>query len=256
MTRFFSGLNLWDRPLHFWSARLHSSRRSASVAAEVDPAVGCKRQLSIGRLVTRRIRFRSRSRIGQRGAAMLEFAIVATPFFFLLFGVIELGLLFVTNLCLSNGTLQLARQVRVGQIVLPGSSVTNPKGTQMSLSAFKAAICNGVPVLSAAICLSQLQVDVRTQSSFSSQAAPNPLSGQSFSSAGFCFYSGAPGNIVTMRVYLVWPIATPGILSGFANATSATTSGGTSSGSYVVLTSNEVFKNEPNASSTNTGNGC
>lgn len=195
-------------------------------------------------------------KVGRRGSALLEFALVAVPFFFLLFGAIELGLLFVTDLCLSNATLLLARQVRVGEIVLPGATVTNTTGTQMSLSAFKSAVCSGIPILSTGTCLSQLQVDVRTQSSFAGQSAPNPISGQSFSSTGFCFYSGAPGNIVTMHVFLVWPISTPGMLNGFANATSATTSSGTSSGSFIVLTSNEVFKNEPNANSTNTGSGC
>lgn len=193
---------------------------------------------------------------GQRGAAMLEFALCAAPFFFLLFATLELGLLFVTNLCLTNATLNLARQVRVGEIVLPGSSVTKTSGTQMSLSAFKTAICNNIPILPNATCAGEVQVDVRTLSSFSTQTAPNPISSKNFSTAGFCFYSGAPGDIVTMHVYLVWPIATPGLLGGFANATSSTTSSGTTTGTFAVLNSDEVFKNEPNASSTNTGNGC
>lgn len=187
---------------------------------------------------------------------MLEFALSAAPFFVLLFGTLELGLVFVTNLCLSNATLQLARQVRVGQIVLPGSSVTSTTGTQMSLSAFKTAICNDIPILPNATCVGELQVDVRTQSTFSAQTPPNPISLRNFNTAGFCFYSGAPGNIVTMHVYLLWPITTPGLLNAFANATSTTTSNGTTTGTFAVLTSNEVFKNEPNATSTNTGNGC
>ncbi len=187
---------------------------------------------------------------------MLEFALVAAPFFYLLFGTLELGLIFVANFCLSNATLQIARQVRVGQVVLPGASVSSTTGIQMSLSAFKTAVCNNVPILSSNTCLSQLQVDVRTQTAFQGQTAPSPLSSGNFNTSGFCFYSGAPGNIVTMHVYLLWPVMTPVLLQGLTSATSMTTSGGTTSGNYFLMTSNEVFKNEPNATATNNGSGC
>lgn len=187
---------------------------------------------------------------------MLEFALVATPLFFLLFAVVELGLIFVANTCLRNATMQLARQVRVGSIVLPGASVTTGTGNQMSLSSFKTAICGNIPLLPQATCLSQLQVDVRKQSTFSGQSAPNPVSGTGFSSTNFCFYSGASSDVVSMHVYLVWPVTTPVILNALAQITSLTTTGGTTTGNFFVLTSNEVFKNEPNATTTNTGNGC
>lgn len=187
---------------------------------------------------------------------MLEFALVVIPFFFLAFGIIELALIFVANLCLSNATLNLARQVRVGSIVLPGSAVTSGSGNQMSLSSFKTAVCSGIPILSNSTCLSQLQVDVRTQSAFQNQSTPTPLASKNFSTNGFCFYSGTPGNIVTMHVYLVWPLLTPVLLSAISNANSLTTTAGTTTGTYFVLTTSEVFKNEPNSTSTNTGNGC
>lgn len=196
------------------------------------------------------------SYFGDRGVAMLEFALVAMPFFFLLFGIVELGLIFVANDCLESSALQLARQVRVGTSVLPGSSVTTGTGIQMTLGSFKNAICAGVPILPQGTCLSHLQVDVRTQSAFTGQTAPNPVSAGNFSTGGFCFYSGAPGSIVTMHVYLLWPVTTPLLLNALAKITSLTTSGGTTTGSYFLLQANEVFKNEPNATSTNTGNGC
>ena len=192
----------------------------------------------------------------ERGAVIIEFALVAMPFLFILFGTIELALIFVANASLENAALQLARQVRVGSIVLPGAAVSNGTGNQMTLSSFKTSICAGVTLLSQATCLGQLQVDVRTQSAFTGQTAPTPVNAGNFSTSGFCFYSGAPGNIVTMHVYLLWPVTTPVLLNALAQVTSMTTGAGTTTGNFFVLNANEVFKNEPNATSSNTGNGC
>lgn len=192
----------------------------------------------------------------RRGAAAVEFALVATPFLFLLFAVAELGLIFVANICLSNATLALARGIRVGSIVAPGMAATSSVGIQMDLADFKAAICKQMQLVPTSACLSQLQLDVRTQASFQNRAAPSPFSGSSFSNSGFCFYSGAPGSIVELRAYYLWPLQTPVLLSPLVNATSVTTASGTARGSYFVLTSSEVFKSEPNATATNTGSGC
>ena len=192
----------------------------------------------------------------QRGATMVEFALVAVPFFFLLFAVIELGLIFVANVSLSNATLSLARQIRVGKIMASGKATTNSAGTQMSLSDFKTNICEAMAVVPTATCLSQLQIDLRTQSSFQAQSSPGTGAGGNFNTANFCFYSGSPGDIVVMRAYFLWSIATPLLLAPLASTTSFTTANGTTNGSFFVLTSAEAFRNEPNATVSNTGPGC
>lgn len=192
----------------------------------------------------------------RRGAAIVEFALTVGPFLFLIFAIIELGLVFVANICLSNATLTLARKIRVGAIVAPGQAATSSSGIQMDLSDFKNAVCSQVLIVPTAMCLSQIQIDVRTQASFQNQVSPNPLAAGIFNTSGFCFYSGTPGSIVQMRAYYLWPVLTPFLLSPLVNATTLTTPKATSTGTYFVLTSSEVFKTEPNATATNTGSGC
>lgn len=195
--------------------------------------------------------------LGNRGAAMVEFCIAALPFMTMLFGTVELGLMYVTNACLTNATATIARQVRVGTVTLPGNGVATGTGKQMTLSAFKTAICRGVAIMDTASCVAQLQVDVRVQSSFGGSTSRAAVTNGSFSGAGFCFYSGSPGNVVTMRTYLPWGIATPLLLNMISNVSSVTASdGSTSTGTFVLLSSSESFKNEPNPNTINTGNGC
>ena len=181
---------------------------------------------------------------------------VGLPLFFLLFAILELGLIFVLNFNLSNASSAVGRQLRVGTVVAPGASVTSSSGTQLDLSDFKTAICNKIGLVPTATCMSQLQVDVRTLSSFQNQTAPNPLSSGTFNSTGLCYYSGAAGSVVEFRAYYLWPVITPVLLSGLVNATSIVTGSGTSSGNWFAVSSTEVFKNEPSNSISNTSNSC
>jgi len=202
-------------------------------------------------------RLRSLTHILRRrdGAAAIEFAIVASPFIFILFAIVELGIIFVTNINLSNATLLLARQIRTGGIIAPGSSATSSSGVTLSLADFKQAICNKLPMVPAATCTTQLQVDIRTQAAFGA-ASPNPSTGSNFNNASFCYFSGAGGSIVEFHAYYLWPVATPILLSALVNAKTYTAGGNTTSGSYYVLQSAEAFKIEPNSSGGNSGAGC
>ena len=192
----------------------------------------------------------------RRGAAMVEFALVAAPFMFFLFAIIEMGLIFVANINLSNATLALSRQIRVGAVVAPGSSATTSNGAALTVGDFKTAVCKNFKMVSAATCNAQLQVDVRTHNSFAGQTNPNPMTGTNFNNASLCYYSGAGGSIVVFRAFYLWPISTPLLLTALANATSYTSGGTTSSGSYYVLKSTEVFRIEQNSAGANTGSGC
>ena len=186
----------------------------------------------------------------------MEFALVALPFFFLIFAVIELGLILLANVTLSNATLSLGRQIRVGKIIAAGKGVTTSAGALMSLSDFKTAICSNMAFVPTSTCQNQLQVDMRTQSSFQNSSSVSTGSGANFSTSSFCFYSGAPGDIVVMRAYFLWSIQTPLLLSPLGSVTSMTTSSGTATGDFFVLSSSEAFRNEPNAAVVNNGGGC
>jgi Flp pilus assembly protein TadG len=186
----------------------------------------------------------------------VEFALVALPLFFLLFAIIELGIILVLSLNLSNAAGALGRQLRVGEVIAPGASVTSSSGTQLDLSDFKTAICSRIKLVPNATCMSQLQVDVRTLSSFQNQSPPNPVSGQTFSTGPLCYYSGGAGSVVEFRAYYLWPVITPVLLSGLVNVNKQVTASGNSSGSWFMISATEVFKNEPSGSIVNTSNSC
>ena len=51
-----------------------------------------------------------------RGTAAIEFSIIALPFFLIIFGAFEVGINYMANRMLNNGTDQVARMIRTGQI--------------------------------------------------------------------------------------------------------------------------------------------
>ncbi len=201
------------------------------------------------------VRLWARVRRRDRGAAIIEFALASVPLLFILFAIIEIGMIFAGNVNLDNALLSVARQVRLGTIVLPGIAATSSTSTQTDLADFKSKICQNVVLMLNSTCVAQLQVDVRVLSSFGS-SPPNPISGTTFNASGFCFYSGLPGNTVSIRAYLLWPVATPVLLPALTKITAIVSSSGSSTGSYFVLMADEAFVNEPNSVATNTSSGC
>lgn len=161
----------------------------------------------------------------QGGAAAVEMALVATPFFLLLFGIIELALIFLVSSSLENATAQAARTIRTGELQ-GGSSPTS--------SAFKTAICNNFGWLQSD-CNSNLQVDVRTFTTFASVTAPQPVSGGTFNASALTFTPGGPSEIVVVRAYYQWPLIVPMMTQALQ----------TLSGGKVLITSTATFRNEP-----------
>src|SRR5271170_2595612 len=74
---------------------------------------------------------------GTRGVSMLEFALIAMPLFILIFGILEVGLIFWGAYELDNATLSAARMIRTGQAQTSG--LTQP--------AMVSQICSSVFIL-------------------------------------------------------------------------------------------------------------
>lgn len=69
----------------------------------------------------------------REGATALEFALLILPFSFLVFGIVELAILFFFNSTLNHATAEVSRQIRTGQFQ---STCSNGK------EEFKAAVCS------------------------------------------------------------------------------------------------------------------
>jgi len=95
------------------------------------------------------------------GATAIEFALVALPFFALLFAIIELAIVFFVNSALNNATSEAGRLIRVGQFQNCGGAVR-----------FKELVCENMGGLGN--CETNLTVDVISGPSFAGITIPEP----------------------------------------------------------------------------------
>jgi Flp pilus assembly protein TadG len=142
---------------------------------------------------------------GERGATAVEFAIVAMPFMLLIFGLIELGLVFLVSLTLENAVIDVGRTIRTGQVQTTGGSATS----------FKTAVCDKMSWLGSTTCSSALQVDVRTFSDF---ATSNTSALNNTVPSSMTWNPGTAGSIVLIRAYYTWPLITPLLRTGLQSS--------------------------------------
>jgi Flp pilus assembly protein TadG len=163
----------------------------------------------------------------RRGATAVEFALVAAPFLALMFGVLELGLVFMVSTTLDNATEAAARTIRTGQLQTAGGSANS----------FKTAVCNNMTWLGSS-CSGKLTVDVRTFPKFADVAMSDPVTNGAIDPSKTNFTPGGSEDIVVVRAYYEWTLITPMLNAGLANL------GGTKRLVYSTVT----FRNEPYAS--------
>lgn len=174
----------------------------------------------------------------QRGATAVEFAIIALPFLVLLFGIIELGMVFLVSTTLSNATDAAARQIRTGEFQTSGSS---------SKVDFKTLVCAKMTWLQQS-CGSNLAVDVQTFNTFQDLSTTGPTNAQTFNPNTTCFTTGNPGDIVLVRTYYTWTIFTPLLNAALVNM-------GNGSGKRLINATTS-FRNEPWSSQNPQGAKC
>ncbi len=190
-----------------------------------------------------------------RGAAALEFAMIALPLFTMIFAVMELALVLLISISLEDAASAMARKIRVGSMTAPGITSTSTAASAPDSTLFKQDLCQDIMLVPSSICNAQIQVDIRPFSSFSGITLPSPISGTTFSTSNLCYYSGSAGSVVLMRVYYLWPLLTPFLLNGLENVTSYSTST-TANGRWAAVSATEVFVNEADPNISNTGAGC
>jgi Flp pilus assembly protein TadG len=174
----------------------------------------------------------------RRGSTAVEFAIIALPFLVLLFGIVELGMVFLVSTTLQNATDAAARQIRTGEFQTAGANTKTD---------FKTLVCNNMTWLSAP-CAGKLSIDVQTFDTFSSLSATGPTNAATFNPNTTCFTTGQPGDIVLVRAYYEWTIFTPLLNASLVNM-------GSGSGKRLINAATS-FRNEPWSSQTPQGAKC
>jgi Flp pilus assembly protein TadG len=127
------------------------------------------------------------------GASALEFAMLATPFLLLLFGILAVGLVFAANMTLENAVEQGARLIRTGQAQSQG----------FDAGKFKSAVCK---YLTGPLNCGGLKLDVRSFSTFGSSDLTNPLDSNGNLKSAFNYEPGVGGQVIVVRAFYEWDL--------------------------------------------------
>lgn len=172
---------------------------------------------------------RRRYRGDAEGATAIEFAIVALPFLGLIFGILELALVFFTGAVMTQAMSDTGRLVRVGAFQGCGSATE-----------FKAIVCDKMSNLMN--CNANFRIDLTTASGFQTIALSDPgLSGldpdddEAEINDGTYVDTG-PSEPVVMRGTFYYPLALPNFMTRLESIPG--------SGRHVISAST-AFRTEP-----------
>lgn len=161
----------------------------------------------------------------KRGVAAVEFAMIAAPFFFLIFGLLEICVIFIMSSVLEHGLNEAARGIRTGQL---------QSGEEFNRDAFEDIVC--AEIFDLFECKGKIQLDVKTFENFSSTSNPSPIDDDgNLDMTGFDFDPGEANDIVVVRAFYQWDLMTPVLSAPLANL----------AGNKRLLQSTVVFRNEP-----------
>jgi Flp pilus assembly protein TadG len=135
----------------------------------------------------------------RRGSTAVEFAFVSIPFLILLFGILELGAVFMVSTSLEDATDRAARQIRTGEFQSSGAATK---------ADFITLVCSRMAALSTS-CTANLSVDVRTFTTFTTASQTAQITGGNFDKNTTCWSTGQPTDIVLVRTFYEWKLFTP-----------------------------------------------
>ncbi|MEN5147434.1 TadE/TadG family type IV pilus assembly protein [Brevundimonas diminuta] len=164
------------------------------------------------------------SRRRREGSTAVEFALVALPFFLLLFGILEIGMMLLVDALLETAASNTSRQIRTGQA----------QTKQLKPEDIKAHLCANMSVFSGE-CSRRAYVDIRVLDDFTSKPKDDPMESGVLDPDALEYQPGAPRERVLVRIWYEHAIHTPFI----AQAVSRTKDG------RVMLTTALAFRNEP-----------
>jgi Flp pilus assembly protein TadG len=188
----------------------------ARCSNSVDSGMTASKDQDFGDAATTRAPFLMRMRrlAGSKdGATAIEFALLAVPYFIIIFAIIETFVAFTAEQLIANATDTMSRKLRTGQITY---ALGRP-ATDMDQLKFRTAFCNEIAVMincsaSELATPAKLYLDVETYSTFGDIPTTIPhVSTAAYADldpSGFKFQPGGPSSINMVRAYYRWKITT------------------------------------------------
>ncbi|MCF1435715.1 pilus assembly protein [Agrobacterium vitis] len=186
------------------------------------------------KLVARRLR-RSRD-----GSAAIEFAILAIPYFLIIFAILETFVAFIAEQTVNAAVDTLGRQLRTGNITYNQARSTDKTNTE-----FRQLFCNEISFLltcdAAEVATpNRLWLDVRTYTAFSAMPTTIATTSGSLDTSSFAFTPGGASSINMLRAFYYWPVTTDLVRPYIATIHRP----GVSSNSDYLIVSTLAFQNE------------
>lgn len=183
----------------------------------------------------------------RKGATSVEFAILALPFFMVVFASIETFVAFYGDQLLANATENMARKIRTGQI-----TIGTGKTTDMSQEQFRLAFCDEISILmkctaTEAAQPSRFYLDVREVTDLTAFPVTIPRKSDStdIDTGGFKFAPGGPGTFNVLRAYYRWSVLTDLVRPFVTNLRPA----GASMPTDYLMVATATFRNESEGAS-------
>ncbi|MDX2177940.1 MAG: TadE/TadG family type IV pilus assembly protein [Bryobacteraceae bacterium] len=161
----------------------------------------------------------------RKGAAAVEFALVAVPLFWMIFGMIEFGAMSLVQTTLDNALNQVGREIRTG--VAQSSGATKEQ--------LQAKVCGHLNQIMSLECEGKLFLDVDRYDSFANVGNGTPVVNGAMDMGQLGYTPGGANEVILVRAYYEWQVFTPLFGSIFANM---------SDGKRLVVSS-MMFRNEP-----------
>jgi len=159
----------------------------------------------------------------ESGATIVEFALVAVPFFLLIFAILEIGLALWATFELENATEEAGRLIRTGQVF----------DQSISEGQLRTRICDRTTILFD--CEAKLRLDVRSNQNFGGLTAPAALDADDNLKEDFTYSPGGSNSAVLITSFYEWPLINLISEAGFGNMGSGNR----------LLRASSVFRSEP-----------
>lgn len=173
-------------------------------------------------------------RRSQEGATAVEFGLLALPFLFLMFSILEIAMVFWSTQVLETAVANASRQIYTGQFQSDPAKATLTSA-QLA-AAFKTAVCANVTALFD--CNAKVAIDIRNFSSFSGTTPPTATktvgTTTTFDTTSFGYQTVGAKQIALVTAAMEYPVMVK-MLAGTA---------GLSNGNRIIMAT-AAFKTEP-----------